>query len=142
MRTVMYVAWALFVVVAALSAIQMVRKSRQHERETADWPRTNATVTGHIAGWSRGAGGANRNRRYFPAYQFLDKHGTLFAGQSEIPGAEIPVPGSVIEVAYNPVNPNHSFHQSAKPRQTLGCAIPFMAAIAVAFYFFIGIFPE
>ncbi len=138
----MYVAWAVFVVVAAFSIFQIVRKTRRHERETADWPRANATVTGHISGWSSGTGGANRNRRYFPTYQFLDSHGTLFAGQSEIPGGEVPVPGSIIEVAYNPVNPNQSFHQSAKTRQTLGCAIPFMVALAVAFYFFIGFFPE
>ncbi|MBT2588565.1 DUF3592 domain-containing protein [Arthrobacter sp. ISL-95] len=142
MRTVMYVAWAIFVVVAALSIVLMVRKTRRLERETANWPRATATVTGHVRGWSSGVGGANRNPRYFPAYQFVNTRGTLFAGQSEIPGAEVPVPGSTIEVAYNPVNPNQSFHQSPKTRHTLGCAIPFMVAIAVAFYFFIGIFPQ
>ncbi|WGW12464.1 DUF3592 domain-containing protein [Saxibacter everestensis] len=138
----MYVAWAIFVVVAALSIIHMVRKTRRQERQTADWPCVTAAVTGHVAGWSSGFGGGDRHRRYFPAYQFLDPHGTLFAGQSEIPGAEIPVPGSTIKVVYNPANPNQSFHQSPKTRHTLGCAIPFMVTIAVAFYFFIGLFPE
>lgn len=138
----MYVGWAVFVVVAAFSMIRMIRSTRRQERETAHWPRIGATVTGHTSGWSSGAGGLDKRRRYFPAYRFLDPHGTLFVGQSDIPGVEVPVPGSVIEVAYNPANPHQSFHQSPQTRQTLGCAIPFMAAMAVAFYFFIGIFPE
>lgn len=138
----MYVAWAIFVVVAALSMVRMVHGVRQRERLTADWPRTRATVTGHVAGWSSGAVGAHRRRRYFPAYQFADPEGTLFMGQSEIPGAEVPMLGSTIVVVYNPANPNQSFHQSPQTRQTLGCAIPVMVALAVAFYFFIGIFPD
>ncbi|MEE2521983.1 DUF3592 domain-containing protein [Pseudarthrobacter sp. J75] len=142
MRTVMYIAWAIFVVAAVISIIHTVRKTRRHERETADWPRVPATVTGHTAGWSGGTGGSTRNRRYFPAYRFMDSRGTLYMGQSEIPVVEVPVPGNVIEVAYNPADPNHSFQPSPKTRQTLGCVIPFMVALAVAFYFFIGLFPE
>lgn len=138
----MYGAWAIFVVVAALSILHSVRATRRLERQTAGWPRVTATVTGHVQGWSSGVGGAKPNVRYFPAYQFVDPHGTLFRGQSEIPRAGIPEPGSTIEVAYNPADPGQSFHQSARTRHTLGCAIPFLVAVAVAFYFFIGIFPE
>nr|WP_189636290.1 hypothetical protein [Arthrobacter sp. NamB2] len=45
-------------------------------------------------------------------------------------------------MAYNPTSPSQSFHQSSQTRQTLGCAIPFLGATALAFYFFIGLFPE
>lgn len=138
----MYVGWAVFVVVAAFSIVHAVVKLRRHERETAAWPRVMAHVTGHIRGWSSGAGGSTRKVRYFPAYQFVDPHGTLYAGQSEIPQAQIPGLGSTIEVAYNPVNPNQSVHLSAKTRQTLGCAIPVLVVIAWGFFTFIGIFPE
>lgn len=142
MRTAMYLGWAVFVVVAAVSIIHATRTTRRQERAVAAWPRTAATITGHSLGWSSGAGGLTPRRRYYPAYQFVDDHGTVFAGQSEIPSAEVPLPGSTIEVAYNPTSPSQSFHQSSQTRQTLGCAIPFLVAVAVAFYFFIGLFPE
>lgn len=138
----MYIGWTVFVVVAAFSIVHAIVKLRRHERATSAWPRVMAHVTGHIKGWSNGAGGGTRNVRYFPAYQFVDPNGTLFAGQSEIPQGEMPALGSTIPVAYNPLNPNQSVHLSAKTRRTLGCAIPFMVAIAWAFFAFIGIFPE
>lgn len=142
MRTAMYIGWAVFVVVAAASIIHAIRTTRRHERAIAAWPRTAATVTGHVLGWSSGAGGLSPKRRYFPVYQFVDEHGTVFAGQSEIPSPEVPVPGSTIDVAYNPTSPSQSFHQSSQTRRTLGCAIPFLVGIGLAFYFFIGFFPE
>ncbi|WP_104118612.1 DUF3592 domain-containing protein [Arthrobacter sp. B1805] len=138
----MYLGWAVFVVVAAVSIIHAIRTTRRQERAVAAWPRTAATVTGHVKEWSSGAGGLTPKRRYYLSYQFVDAHGFFFAGQSEIPSAEVLVPGSTIEVAYNPTSPSRSFHQSSQTRQTLGCAIPFLVAIALAFYFFIGLFPE
>lgn len=143
MRTVMYIGWAIFVVVAAISIVTAIRRTRRQEQLVTDWPKVAATVIGHRQGWSVGTGGGmERNIRLFPVYRFTDAHGRVFQGQSEIPQREVPVPGSTLEVAYNPIDPKQSFHQSAKTRHTLGCAIPFVVAMAVAFYFFIGIFPK
>lgn len=142
MRAAMYIGWAIFVVVVAISIVTAIRRTRRQEQLVADWPKVAATVTGHRQGWSSGAGGLEKRIRFFPAYRFTDAQGRVFHGQSEIPQREVPVPGSTLEVAYNPIDPSQSFHQSAKTRQAVGCAIPFMIAMAVAFYFFIGIFPE
>ena len=141
MRIVLYVIWALFVAGVIYSVIHAVRKARRHEQQTAGWPRVQATVTGSRAGWSGGTGNMTRNRRFWPAYQFTDPHGTLFLGESEISFAEQPVPGSPVEVAYNPANPHESFHVSSQAKSALGCLIPFFAALAAALFWFISVFP-
>ncbi|MDQ1057304.1 hypothetical protein QFZ23_001205 [Arthrobacter globiformis] len=141
MKIVLYVIWALFVAGAVYSVLHVVRKAGRHEQLTAGWPRVQAAVTGSRDGWSGGAGNMRRNRRFWPTYQFTDSHGTLFMGESELSFAEQPVPGSPLEVAYNPANPDESFHVSSKTRITLGCLIPFFAVFAVALFWFIGVFP-
>jgi hypothetical protein len=138
---VLYVIWALFVAGAIYSVIHAVRKTRRHEQRTAGWPRVQATVTGSRAGWSGGTGNMTRNRRFWPTYQFTDPHGTLFMGESEVSFAERPVPGSPVEVAFNPANPGESFHVSSHARTTLGCMIPFFAVFAAALLWFISVFP-
>jgi hypothetical protein len=107
----------------------------------AAWPKVQATVTGSTTGWTSGVGGSNRNLRHYPTYQFTDPQGTLFMGKSEISGVEQPVPGSLIEVAYNPQNPNESLQVSSEPRTAVGCLIAFFAVFALALFWFIGIFP-
>jgi hypothetical protein len=47
----------------------------------------------------------------------------------------------LIEVAYNPANPNESLQVSSAPRTTLGCLIPFFAVFALALLWFISVFP-
>jgi hypothetical protein len=51
------------------------------------------------------------------------------------------VPGSQVEVAYNPADPTESFQVSSETRTALGCLIPFFAVFAVALFWFIGVFP-
>jgi hypothetical protein len=141
LRIILYIVWALFVVAAVLALVHSVRKTKLREQQTAAWPKVQATVTGSIAGWTNGGGGSSRGRRYFPTYQFADPRGVLFAGESEVSFANKPVPGSLIEVAYNPSNPNESLQVSAAPRAAMGCLIPFFAVFAMALFWFIGIFP-
>ena len=107
----------------------------------AQWPKVQATVTGSASGWTGGAGGSSRNLRFYPTYQFTDPHGTLFMGKSEVSLAEQPVRGSLLEVAYNPANPNESLQVSKASRTAMGCLIPFFAAFALASFWFISIFP-
>ncbi|WP_353711405.1 DUF3592 domain-containing protein [Arthrobacter sp. K5] len=141
MKIVLYVVWALFVAGAIYSVIHAARKTRRHEQLTAGWPRVQATVTGSRAGWSGGTGNMTRNRRFWPTYRFTDPHGTLFVGESEVSSAEKPLPGSPINIAYNPANPNESFQPSSETRAALGCLIPFFAVFAAALFWFIGVFP-
>jgi hypothetical protein len=47
----------------------------------------------------------------------------------------------LIEVAYNPANPNESLRVSSAPKTAMGCLIPFFAVFAIALFWFIGIFP-
>jgi hypothetical protein len=137
-RTVLYVLWALFVCGATAACIQVVRKTRAQERLIASWPKVRATVTGSRQGWTKLG---NRNVRFWPAYQFLDPRGVLFAGESEVSYVERPAPGSSVEVAYNPANPNESFQVDAPSRVVLGCLIPALAMIALMAFWFIGVFP-
>lgn len=141
MKIVIYVVWALFVAGAALALVQTVRKTKRHENLIAGWPKAQATVTGSVAGWSNGGGGGTRSRRFYPTYQFTDPNGTLFAGESEVSYASQPVPGSLLEVAYNPANPNQSFQVAAHSKMMLGCLVPFFAVFALVSFWFVGIFP-
>ena len=131
MKIVMYAFWALFVGIGIFSCVHTLRKTQRHERLIAGWPRVQATVTGLVAG---------PRRRAYPTYQFRDPNGTLFAGESDVPFATLP--GSPVEVAYNPLNPNQSFQVSSGSKVLLGCAIPFLASIALGMLFFISAFPE
>jgi Protein of unknown function (DUF3592) len=140
-KLILYAVWALFVTAAGFAVVHAVRKARREEQLVAAWPKVQATVTGSVAGWTNGGGGSSRSRRFFPAYQFTDPHGTLFAGESEISSAGRPVPGSRLEVAYNPANPNESRQVSYSSRTALACLVPFFAVFAVASLWFISIFP-
>jgi hypothetical protein len=71
----------------------------------------------------------------------MDPRGTLFTGESEVSFANQPVPGTLVEVAYNPLDPNQSFQVSSQSRAAIGCLIPFFAVFAVASFWFIGVFP-
>lgn len=141
MRIVLYVVWALFVAAAAFALVHAVRRTRRHEQLMAGWPKVQATITGNAAGWTSGVGNSSRNRRFYPTYQFADPHGTLFMGKSEISRAAQPVPGSLIEVGYNPANPNESLQVSSAPRTAVGCLVPFFGVFAGALFWFISIFP-
>ena len=141
MKIILYIVWALFVAAVILSLVRAVRRTKRQERLMAAWPKVQATVTGSTTGWTSGVGGSNRNLRHYPTYQFTDPQGTLFMGKSEVSGVEQPVPGSLIEVAYNPQNPNESLQVSSEPRTAVGCLIAFFAVFALALFWFIGIFP-
>ena len=127
----MYAFWALFVGIGIFSCVHTLRKTQRHERLIAGWPRVQATVTGLVAG---------PRRRSYPTYQFRDPNGTLFAGESDVPYAT--PPGSLVEVAYNPLNPNQSFQVSSGSKVLLGCVLPVFAVITVGMFLFIGAFPE
>jgi hypothetical protein len=141
MKTILYIVWALFVAAAVFSLVRAARRTKRQEQLMAEWPKVHATVTGSTTGWTSGVGGSSRNLRHYPTYQFTDRQGTLFMGKSEISGVEQPVPGSLIEVAYNPQNPNESLQVSSEPRTAMGCLIAFFAVFALALFWFIGIFP-
>ena len=141
LRIILYIVWALFVVAAAFAMVHAIRKTRRQEQLMASWPKVQATVTGSVAGWTSGGGGSSRSRRFFPTYQFTDPRGTLFMGKSEISTAAAPAAGSLIEVTYNPADPNESLQVSSAPRTTLGCLVPFFAVFAVALFWFISVFP-
>ena len=141
MKMILYIVWALFVTAAVFAVVRAVRTTRRDEQQVASWPKVQATVTGSVAGWTSGSGGSSRSRRFFPLYQFTDPQGTLFAGESEVSSASQPVPGSLIEVAYNPDDPSKSRQVSSSPRTTLGCLVPFFAVFALASLWFISIFP-
>jgi Protein of unknown function (DUF3592) len=141
MKTVLYVIWALFELAAVAALVYTARKAKRQERLTAGWPRVQAVVTGSTAGWSGRVGGSDPSRRYFSTYQFAGPNGEIFNGTSDVPMAEIPVPGSYIEVAVNPANPHESFHQSTKEKVGIGCAIAFFAVFSLVSFWFIGIFP-
>lgn len=141
MRIVLYVIWALFVAGVAFALIQSVRKARRHEKLIAGWPKVQATVTGNVAGWSGGAGGSSQSRRFYPTYQFADPHGTLYAGKSEVSYRNQQVPGSVVDVAYNPANPNQSFQVASESKMVLGCLAPFFAGFSLLLFWVAGAFP-
>ncbi len=141
MRMIIYSVWALFMVAAVFAIIRTVRTTRRQSEQMASWPKARATVTGSVAGWTNGGGGSSRSRRYFPTYQFTDPHGTLFVGKSEVSRAAAAAPGSPLEVAYNPANPNESLQVSAASKVALGCLIPFFAVFGVALFLFISFFP-
>lgn len=138
MKTALYIIWTLFVAGAAAACFQAVRKTRAQEQLIASWPKAQATVTGSRQGWTKLG---NRNVRFWPAYQFLDPRGVLFAGESEVSYVNPPAPGSLLEVAYNPANPNESFQVDAPSRLVIGCLIPVFVFFALAAFWFIGIFP-
>ncbi|MFP5312843.1 MAG: DUF3592 domain-containing protein [Actinomycetes bacterium] len=141
MRTILYIVWALFIAAAIFSLVYTVRRTKRQEHLMASWPKAEAIVTGSTTGWTSGAGGASRNLRYFPTYQFTDPHGILFMGKSEISEVEQPAPGSLIQVAYNPANPNESLQVSSEPRTVMGCLIAFFAVFAIVSFWFISVFP-
>ena len=137
----LYTIWALFVLGAVVACTQAVRKTRAQEQLVASWPKTQATVTGSRKGWSNGGGNASRRVRFWPAYQFFDPRGVLYAGESEVSYVNRPVPGSFPEVAYNPTDPNQSFQVDSPSRAVIGCFTPVFAFLALASFWFIGIFP-
>jgi hypothetical protein len=141
LKIVLYVIWALFVAATVYALTHSARKNRRYEQRTACWPRVQATVTGSRTGWTSGIGNMTPNLRFFPTYQFSDPHGRPFTGKSEVSFVEQPVPGSLVEVAYNPANPSESFQLSSETRGALGCLVPFFAVFAVALFWFIGVFP-
>ena len=141
MKIVLYIIWALFVAGVALTLVQSIRKTRRHEKLLAGWPKVQATVTGSVAGWTNGGGGSTRSRRFYPTYQFSGPNGILFAGESEVSLANQPPPGTLVEVAYNPVNPNQSFQVATDSKMVLGCLVPFFAVFALVSFWFVGIFP-
>lgn len=141
MKIVLYIIWALFVAGVAFALVQSVRKTRRHEKLLAGWPKVQATVTGSVAGWTNGGGGSTRSRRFYPTYQFSGPNGILFAGESEVSLANQPAPGTLVEVAYNPANPNQSFQVAAESKMLLGCLVPFFAVFALVSFWFVGIFP-
>jgi hypothetical protein len=141
MRIVLYVIWALFVTGVVFSLVRALRKTRRQEKLLASWPKVQATVTGNVAGWTHGGGGATRNRRFYPTYQFADPHGTLYAGESEVSYRNQQAPGSPLEVAYNPVNPNQSFQVASESKLVIGCLMPVFAFFALLLFWVAGNFP-
>jgi hypothetical protein len=138
MKIVLYIIWALFVGGAATACLHAVRKTKAQERLIASWPKVQATVTGSRQGWTKLG---NRNVRHWPAYQFLDPRGVLFAGESEVSYVERPVPGSTVEVAYNPADPNQSFQVDSPSKLVLGCLIPTFGFLGLVAFWFIGCLP-
>lgn len=141
MRIVLYIVWALFVAAAIFLLVKQLRQTRRHEQQIATWPKVQATVTGNVGGWTKGGGGSSRSRIFYPTYQFADPNGTLYAGESEVSHRNQPVPGSLVEVAYNPANPNQSFQVANESTAMVGCLIPAFALFALLLFWVAGAFP-
>ncbi len=141
MRIVLYVIWALFVSGVAFALVHTLRKTRRQQKLIAGWPKVQATVTGNVGGWSGGTGGSSQSRRFYPTYQFTDQNGTLYAGESEVSYRNQQAPGSLVEVAYNPMNPNQSFQVASESKLVLGCLVPFFAVFAIVLFWVAGAFP-
>ncbi|MBT2550568.1 DUF3592 domain-containing protein [Arthrobacter sp. ISL-65] len=141
MKIVLYIIWTLFAAAAAAACIHALRKTQAQERRIEGWPKVEATVTGSRTGWTSGVGNATPSLRYRPTYQFTGPQGVLYVGESEITQVRRPVPGSVLEVAYNPADPGQSFQVDYPSKQVLGCLAPFFAVFAVVSFWFIGVFP-
>jgi hypothetical protein len=140
-KVILYVVWVLFVTAAVLAVVHAARTAKDNERQVASWPKVQATVTGSVGGWTNGGGGSSRSRRFFPKYQFTGPQGTLFAGESDMSFANQPVPGTPIQVAYNPADPSESQQVSTAPPTTLGCLVPCFAVFALASLWLISILP-
>lgn len=141
MRIVLYIIWALFVAGVIFALVRALRKTKRQEKLIAGWPKVQATVTGNVAGWTHGGGGSTRSRRFYPTYQFADPNGTLYAGESEVSYANQQVPGSPLEVAYNPANPNQSFQVASESKMVIGCLMPVFAFFALLLFWAAGAFP-
>lgn len=137
----MYIVWALFVVGVAWTLVHLILKAKRHERRIADWPRTRATVTGSRTGWSGGMGNSSRSLRHYPYYQFTDPRGAVFSGESEESLRNGPLPGSSVDVAYDPADPATSFEVPSSNMLGLGCATVAFAVILSLMFWFIGVFP-
>jgi hypothetical protein len=140
MKLVLHLIWALFFACAVLATVHSVRAAKRKEQLIFQWPRAQATVTGSVAGWANGAGRSSRSRRFYPTYQFTAPGGT-FVGQSEVSFPRRPVSGALLEVAYNPANPNQSVQISSESKPNLGCFIPFFAVFSLFAFRFIGLLP-
>jgi hypothetical protein len=141
LKIALYIIWAAFFIAVAITLMHTVRKTRQQERLIAGWPKVEATVIGSRQGWTHGGGNTNRNVRYWPGYEFQDPRGILYVGESEVSYANRPVPGSSLEVAYNPDDPNQSFQVASPSRMVIGCLAPTFALLALGAFWFIGFLP-
>jgi hypothetical protein len=141
MRIVLYLIAALFVTGVILALLHTLRKTKRHEKIIAGWPKVQATVTGNVGGWSNGGGGSTRSRRFYPTYQFTGPNGILYAGESEVSYRNQQVPGTLVQVAYNPANPNQSFQMSSDSKTMLGCLVPFFALFSLLLFWVAGNFP-
>lgn len=136
----LYIIWALFVIAAIVATTQALRKTRHQERLIASWPKVQAGVTGSRQGWTNGGGNTTRSLRYWPYYQFIDPRGVLYVGASEVACTNRPVPGEILEVAYNPADPNHSFQVDAPSKPMISCLIPAITFLCVLMFLAIGWF--
>jgi hypothetical protein len=142
LKIVLYIIFALFVVGAVVALTQTLRKAKRQERLIASWPKVQATVTGSRQGWTNGGGNTNRNVRFWPRYQFIDPRGVLYVGESEVSYANRPTPGEILEVAYDPADPNRSFQVDAPSKLMIGCLIPVFAFIGLVMFWAIGWFTQ
>lgn len=138
MKIALYTIWVLFFAAAAVTCFRTVRKTKNHERLLASWPKVQATVTGSRQGWTNGGGNSTRSICFWPGYQFYDPRGVLYVGESEVSCANRPIPGSYLEVAYNPESPNQSFEVATQSKQMIGCLIPALVFLGIASFWFIG----
>jgi hypothetical protein len=141
MRIVLYIIWALFVATATYLLVKHLRQTKRREQQIAGWPKVQATVTGNVGGWTNGGGNGTRSRVYYPTYQFAHPNGALYAGESEVSYRNQQAPGSLLNVAYNPVNPNQSFEVSSESKALIGCAIPAFGFFALLLFWAAGAFP-
>jgi hypothetical protein len=140
-KLVLYVIWALFMVAALWAIIHSVKKSRAQERLIASWPKAQGRVTGSRQGWTSGVGNSSRNIRHWPTYEFVGDDGAVYTGESEVSYVNAPVPGSALEVAYNPADPHRSFQVDSPSKPLLGCIIPVLVLLCIAAFWFIDFLP-
>lgn len=142
MKLALFVFWLIFTLVAILSVLQLRRTGRRRAGAVSGWPRARAVVTDNVRGWSNSSGGESSSASlYYPVYRFDSPDGATHEGRSEL-GTSRPVePGSELDVAYNPLNPDQSFHQTVLVRRTAVGAVAILGIVLVLAFCFISWLP-
>lgn len=132
MKLALYIFWLIFAVVAILSVLQVRRTLRRRAGAISGWPRVRATVIDNAPGWSSTIGGDTHSTRlFYPVYRFTGPDEAPHEGRSEVGTTAPAAIGSELDVAYNPLNPDQSFHQTALVRGTAVAASAIIGGLLV-----------
>ncbi|MFJ3956784.1 DUF3592 domain-containing protein [Arthrobacter sp. NPDC090010] len=141
MKLALYAVWVLFSLAAIFNLVKLFGSQARRAGIVASWPRVGAVVTGNAEAWSTISGDNNPVRRYFALYQFSGPDGAVHQGRSELGLAAPTAPGTALEVAYNPLNADQSFHQSVQIKRVAWLVAVVFAVILVLAFLMITALP-